>query len=107
MCTRAKAKPAENGTADQAEHLRTYRVGNIRQSVEFLLHLLQDVCGGAGLGFAVVELIQNSIENLPQQKGLGIQPDLRVINCWGHRRRVSMRTADVPAVECQLLHTPS
>lgn len=68
MCTRAKAKPAENGTADQAEHLRTHRVGNIRHPVEFLLHLLQDVCGGAVLGFAVVELIQNSVENLPTRK---------------------------------------
>lgn len=26
------------------------------------------------------------------QKGLGIQPDLSLINCWGHRRRVSVRT---------------
>lgn len=67
MCKRAKAKPAENGTA-QDEHMMTYRVGNIRQSIEFLLHLLQDVCGGAVLGFAVVELIQNSVENLPTRK---------------------------------------
>lgn len=41
-----------------------YRVGHVRQAVEFQLHLLQDVCGGAVLRFAVVDLIQDSIEYL-------------------------------------------
>ncbi len=44
-----------------------YRIGRIRQAVEFLLHLLQDVCGGAVLRFAVVDLVQDSIENLPRK----------------------------------------
>lgn len=42
-----------------------YRIGRIRQAVEFLLHLLQDFCGGAVLRFAMVDLVQDSIENLP------------------------------------------
>lgn len=41
-----------------------YRVVCVRQAVEFLLHLLQDFCGGAVLRFAVVDLIQCCIENL-------------------------------------------
>lgn len=44
-----------------------YRIGRIRQAVELLLHLLQDVCGGAVLRFAVVDLVQDSIENLPRE----------------------------------------
>lgn len=44
-----------------------YRAGRVRQAVEFLLHLLQDVCGGAVLRFAVVDLIQDSIEYLGKE----------------------------------------
>lgn len=44
-----------------------YRIGRIRQAVEFLLHLLQDVCGGAVLRFAMVDLVQDSIEDLPRK----------------------------------------
>lgn len=42
----------------------TYRVGRVGQTIELLLHLLQDVGGGAVLRFAVVDLIQDSIEDL-------------------------------------------
>lgn len=42
----------------------TCRVGRVRQAVERLLHLLQDVCGGAVLGGAVVDLVQDGVENL-------------------------------------------
>lgn len=45
-----------------------YRVGRIRQAVEFLLHVLQDFCGRAVLWFAVVDLIQDCIENLHSKK---------------------------------------
>ncbi len=41
-----------------------YRVGRVRQAVEFLLHLFQDVCGGAALRFAVVDLVQDGVQNL-------------------------------------------
>lgn len=44
-----------------------YRIGCIRQAVEFLLHLLQDFCGVVVLRFAVVDLVQDSIENLPRK----------------------------------------
>lgn len=44
--------------------LGSYRVGCVGQTVELLLHLLQDVGGGAVLRFAVVDLIQDSVENL-------------------------------------------
>lgn len=45
-----------------------YRVGRVRQAVEFLLHVLQDFCGGAVLWFAVVDLVQDCIENLHSKK---------------------------------------
>lgn len=44
-----------------------YRIGRVRQAVEFLLHLLQDVCGRAVLGLTVVNLIQDGVENLPRK----------------------------------------
>lgn len=45
-----------------------YRIGRIRQAVEFLLYLLQDFCGGAVQRFAMVDLIQSCIENLPRRR---------------------------------------
>ena len=45
-----------------------YRIGRIRQAVEFLLHLLQDFCGGAVLRFAMVDLVQDCIEYLCKRK---------------------------------------
>ena len=44
-----------------------YRIGRIRQAVEFLLHFLKDLCGGAVLRFAVVDLVQDSIEDLSRK----------------------------------------
>lgn len=45
-----------------------YRIFRIRQAVELLLHLLQDVCGAVVLRLAVVDLVQDSIEDLPRKK---------------------------------------
>lgn len=45
-----------------------YRIGRVRKAVEFILHLLQDFCGGAVLRLAVVDLVQDGIENLPRKK---------------------------------------
>lgn len=50
------------------EVVRLYRVGCIRQAVEFLLHVRQDFCGRAVLWFAVVDLVQDCIENLHSKK---------------------------------------
>lgn len=41
-----------------------YRIGRVRQAVEFLLHVLQDFCGRALLRFAVVDLVQDCVEHL-------------------------------------------
>lgn len=54
-----------------------YRVGCVRQPIEFLLHLLQDVCGGAVLRSAMVNLVQDCIENL-RKKNNG---DLNMLKC--------------------------
>lgn len=53
---------------DVRQRLRVgmYRVGRVGQAVELVLHLLQDVCGGAVLRCAVVDLVQDSVENLRQ-----------------------------------------
>lgn len=41
-----------------------YRIRSVRQAVKFLLHFLQDLCGGAVLWFAVINLVQDGVENL-------------------------------------------
>lgn len=55
-----------------------YRVGRVGQAVEPRLHLLQDVCGGAVLRFAVVDLVQDGIEDLPRKNGKNIPTESHV-----------------------------
>lgn len=59
---------SHGGRKGKKKVVRLYRVGRIRQAVEFLLHVLQDFCGRAVLWFAVVDLIQDCIENLHSKK---------------------------------------
>lgn len=63
----------------------SYRVGCVGQTVELLLHLLQDVGGGAVLWFAVVDLIQDSVENLGverMQRSQNWQLGLQITQSW-------------------------
>lgn len=83
-CSHDVREHKSRGEKGKKKVVRLYRVGRIRQAVEFLLHVLQDFCGRAVLWFAVVDLIQDCIENLHSKKKKKKQkqsPTCELLNC--------------------------
>lgn len=63
-----KVKQLKRHALMLGELVSIYRIRNIRQAVELLLHFFEDFCSGAVLRCAVVDLVQYGIENLSKNK---------------------------------------